>query len=185
MLAALNKPAFDTISYLEWTAPGGQHYRWFKLHDSVIVSYANIQVRLNLQSQRGPVFKDGHGVSSINPTAEEQCKRAYKLFCNDSFWLIAPYKVRDPGTKRSLVSSDDGPALLVTYESGGVTPGDAYLWLLDENFRPKAWQIWADILPIGGLEFTWENWQPYRGAWISNEHSGPGPASLTIDFNHQ
>ena len=49
-------------------------------------------------------------------------------------------------------------ALLVTYTSGGSTPGDSYLWHLDQDGKPKSFQMWVEILPIEGLEATWENW---------------------------
>jgi hypothetical protein len=49
-------------------------------------------------------------------------------------------------------------AHLVTYTSGGTTPGDSYLWQFDDNGKPISYQMWVDILPINGLEATWENW---------------------------
>jgi hypothetical protein len=49
-------------------------------------------------------------------------KTANDYFNND-FWLIAPFKLRDPGTSRSIVMQDEKEALMVTYTSGGSTPG--------------------------------------------------------------
>jgi hypothetical protein len=46
----------------------------------------------------------------------------------------------------------------VTYTSGGSTPGDSYLWLLDNNFKPKAFKMWTSILPIDGIESSWTDW---------------------------
>ena len=33
---------------------------------------------------------------------------------------------------------------------GGVTPGDTYLWILDDSGRPVAWRVWVKILHIPG-----------------------------------
>jgi hypothetical protein len=43
---------------------------------------------------------------------------------------IAPFKLRDPGTSRSIVMQDEKEALMVTYTSGGSTLG-----LLCMDFR--------------------------------------------------
>ena len=48
--------------------------------------------------------------------------------------------------------------LLVTYISGGTTPGDSYLWHLDESGNPSSFQMWVSILPIKGLEASWQGW---------------------------
>ena len=104
---------------------------------------------------------------------EEKLTTARNYFYNDSFWLIAPFKVRDPGTIREYVNFDGKDALLVTYTSGGATPGDSYLWILDENNRPLSWKMWVSIIPFGGMETSWESWEKFHDAWISTLHKGP------------
>jgi hypothetical protein len=60
---------------------------------------------------------------------------------------------------------------MVTYSSGGVTPGDSYVWILDESGRPTSWKMWVSVLPIGGLESKWSGWtQLSTGAWIAQAH---------------
>jgi hypothetical protein len=44
------------------------------------------------------------------------------------------------------VSMQDNQALLITYASGS-TPGDSYMWFVDQNYRPKAWRMWG-IIPV-------------------------------------
>jgi hypothetical protein len=53
------------------------------------------------------------------------------------------FKLRDPGTSRSIVMQDEKEALMVTYTSGS-TPGDSYVWILDENI--PAWRMWVSIV---------------------------------------
>lgn len=104
--------------------------------------------------------------------AADAAKDAYKMFCNDSFWLMAPFKLTDPGTKRMLVTLPDGrQGLKISYSSGGVTPGDSYVWFLDGQGVPTAFKMWVGILPIGGIEGTWEKWITLpTGAKLSTFH---------------
>ena len=54
---------------------------------------------------------------------DEFIRSAEAKFNNDTFWLVAPYKVFDVGVERRLVRVNDNEnALLVTYTSGGSTP---------------------------------------------------------------
>jgi hypothetical protein len=43
---------------------------------------------------------------------------------------------------------DNQEALMITYASGGSTPGDSYVWFVDQNYMPKAWRMWVSIIPV-------------------------------------
>lgn len=159
MLTALNYEAYQNTRYLSWTFPGGHHYVWDKDQYNVEVSWSDVQVQLNLkQPDASVVTIDGKPYSNNDKT--DYIETALSYFHNDSFWVVAPYKVFDEGVTRSIAQNEAGEeGLLVTYTSGGTTPGDSYLWHLDENGRPKGYQMWVDIIPIGGLYASWDNWE--------------------------
>lgn len=170
MLAALNYEAYQALDTIAWTFYRGHHFVWDKTNDKVNVKWEDFEVDLSTQTQKGTA-KQG-GISLEGEALEKALALAWQFFTNDSFWIVSPYKVRDPGTIRSIVKTEEGDALLIHYTSGGVTPGDSYLWILDENYRPKAYKLWVSILPIGGLEFSWEDWNQYNGAWFAGTHKG-------------
>jgi len=156
MLLVLNKPGFDTLKTIRFTFPGGHHYQWDKANNQVTVSWDDQEIVLDLNQ---------------NPEDYTVLQyQAYEYFINDSFWLVAPFKVRDAGVIRSTVKVKEGRGLLVTYTSGGVTPGDSYLWIIDEDGFPKAWKLWTSNVPIGGLRFGWGGWVEKEGVWFSTFH---------------
>jgi len=169
MLDALNYEAWKEVGAVGWSYPRGHHYLWDKEANLVEVKWDDYTVLLNPETQTGKAFADG---KVIEENSEEIIKTAFEHFANDSFWLIAPFKVRDPGTVRKVVKINDKDALLVQYTTGGVTPGDSYLWILDDYGVPMAWRFWVKIVPLGGMEFTWENWQTIEGAEIATFHDG-------------
>ena len=91
-------------------------------------------------------------------TREVIVKKAWDIFNNDSFWLVAPHKLFDYGTIRSIKKVDDKDALLVKYTSGGTTPGDSYLWIVDENNIPKSYKMYVPSMKMNGVSATWEDW---------------------------
>lgn len=159
MLEALNKPGFDSIKHISFTYVGLHSYAWDRENNNVTVSWGENEIFLDLNQ---PVE---------NYTVLQY--KAYQYFINDTFWLIAPFKVRDDGVVRLSVPLEDGRGLLITYTSGGLTPGDSYLWVLDEKGFPTSWKLWTSNVPIGGLEFTWENWQETGGVWFATLHKNP------------
>ena len=146
MMLSINKKAFDNTEILKWSFRGKHHYEWKKQEGLVNVSWENASVTVNLND-----YSKSIGASP------KLIETAIKFFNNDSFWLIAPYKVFDQGVERSIVKIDGKDALLVKYTSGGTTPGDSYLWILDENYTPVYFKMWTQIIPIGGISATWND----------------------------
>ncbi len=158
MLNALNYEAYQNTNYLEWTFKKRRHYEWDKEKNTCAVFWKENKVVLDLTDYtKSEVFI--HNFRSENDMVADLRDKAIGYFENDSFWLVAPYKVFDKGTKRAIVKTENNKeALLVTYTSGGSTPGDSYLWHLDDNGMPTHFQMWVDILPIDGLSATWSDW---------------------------
>ncbi|MCB9285752.1 MAG: hypothetical protein H6560_00435 [Lewinellaceae bacterium] len=170
MLETINKEAWDSTRYVRWDFPGGHQYIWDKFRRIVQVEWGDKKVLLHTPTQSGRAWEEG--VEQQETAAENLRKEAWGFFCNDSFWLNAPAKVFDPGTTRSLVDLGNGhKGLLVRYSSGGVTPGDAYLWSFDKQGLPASWKMWVSIIPVGGLKASWEGWTRLEtGARLSTRH---------------
>jgi hypothetical protein len=171
MLSALDYEAYKNTNYLEWTFKRRHHYQWQKNEKKCIVQWEDYKVNLDLSSySNSKVYV--HNFEVQGEKATELIKQAINYFNNDSFWLVAPYKVFDKGVNRSLVKLKNGEdGLLVTYTSGGSTPGDSYLWHLDKNGKPTSFQMWTSLLPIDGLEASWTDWKTTEsGAQLPTFH---------------
>jgi hypothetical protein len=158
MLNSLNHDAYKATDYIEFTFKKWHRFKWSKTENTCEVYWKNVKVDLDLANNDGSQVY----ISDIKYDGVEKkdyIQKAVDLFNNDSFWLVAPYKVFDPGVERRLVKTEDNKeALLVSYTNGGSTPGDSYLWHFDANGKPKSYQMWVGILPIGGLEASWSDW---------------------------
>lgn len=180
MLTAMNKAAWDTTKSVSWTFRGAHDYTWDREEHMVTVKWDENTVILDPETQEGAVIVEG---TTLTPDQEQALvETAWSFFNNDSFWLAAPYKAFDPGTERSIVTCADGrEGLMVTYTSGGSTPGDSYVWVLGEDKRPVACKMWVSIIPIGGIEFSWENYQQLpSGALVATDHKAMGLLNVTL-----
>jgi hypothetical protein len=167
--AAVGADAWDKLGVLRWTMAGRNHYLWDKGRGFVRYQSGGEEVLLDLVKMDGRAFHSGDELTG--EARQKLIDKAYKAFCNDSFWLNPLVKLFDGGTSRARVEVDGKPALLIAYASGGVTPGDKYLWLLDDSGLPRAWRVWASVLrPIAGAEFSWEGWTDLGGAKVSTLH---------------
>ncbi len=181
MLATVNHDAWLRTGAVRWRFPGGHQHLWDRTRGLARVRWDDHEVLIHLGTQRGLASTDGQRVTAED--ADKLVAKAWALWCNDAFWLNPLAKSFDPGTSRAIVTLDDGAqALLVSYDSGGVTPGDAYLWEFDPQGRPKAWSMWVSILPIGGVVFTWEGWRQLpTGAWLATQHRGVFGLPLNLE----
>ncbi|MFT6807578.1 MAG: hypothetical protein ACJA01_000798 [Saprospiraceae bacterium] len=172
MLSAINKSAWDTLPYIKWTFSGKNHYVWDRVDNKAIVTIGEVEVQLDPDEVTGTATENG--VVLEGEAKDKAVQSGWSNWCNDMFWLSAPYKIHDRGTSLAIAKDEDGKeGLLVTYESGGVTPGDSYLWFLDDAGMPTGYKMWVSIIPIGGIYTSWEDWITVPGgAKIAQQHQG-------------
>lgn len=159
MLRSVNAVNYNKTRFLEWDFNGLHTYKWDRQKKMAEVSWDDHRVVLNLEDySKSQVYTNGIRIHTEDK--DERIEEAVNYFNNDSFWLVAPFKIYDKGVERRLVKTEEhGDALLVTYTSGGSTPGDSYLWLFDEKGFPVAFKMWVSIIPLGGLEAGWKQWK--------------------------
>ncbi len=172
MLGAVNIQAWDTLSYIKWTFRGAHHYVWDKENNNALIEWDDYTVHLDPDQITGKVLKGGKILDGDQ--ASKGIETAWSYWCNDMFWLAAPFKIKDPGVELNVAKDSEGKeGLLASYSSGGVTPGDAYLWYLDDNGRPTGYKMWVKIIPIGGVYTSWEDWITLQGGTsIASTHQG-------------
>ncbi len=170
MLLAINDSAWQQTGAVEWNFMGNHEHLWDKKRNFARVKWKKYEIIFNINTIKGIAYKDG--VKVLGEKGQELVTKAWKFWINDSFWLNPISKAFDPGTTRTLVTTKKGKqGLMVSYSSGGNTPGDSYVWLLDENNLPYAWKMWVSIIPIGGIKIPWNGWiETETGVKICNMH---------------
>jgi hypothetical protein len=112
----------------------------------------------------------------------EHLKSAYERFINDMYWLLAPWKIFDPGVNRSYEGEKECPdggvcdVLKITFgENVGLTPRDAYwLWITRDGRRMVQWQYVLNGAAEAPTTAAWKDWQKFDGILLSLERPMSG-----------
>lgn len=172
MMVAVNVDAWEATGAVAWDFGGRQQHLWDRERGLARVRWDDHEVLVDLSTRDGRAWTGGEEVTDAGERAA-LLEQAWVHWANDSFWLNPIAKLFDDGVERRLVDlPEDGKrGLLVTYTTGGVTPGDSYLWIVGDDGLPTAWRMWTQILPIDGLEASWEDWTELStGALVARKH---------------
>lgn len=172
MMDAVNHEAWDSTEAVTWIfqALEPHEHLWDKQRHFAQVSWSNYKVLVDINQKTGVAYTMGGKIDGKE--GAKLVETAWQYWVNDAFWLNPVVKAFDPGTSRSIVTTESGEeALMISYSSGGFTPGDSYLWFLDENALPYKWKMWVKVIPIGGLEASWQDWVTLEtGAKVASMH---------------
>lgn len=124
-------------------------------------------------------------VNLASSPADGEARDAYARWVNDSYWLLAPLKIRDRGVKVEATGPKDlnGASLetiQLSFDNVGLTPTDRYVFYIDPQTKlPRAW----DYIPQTGegLQATWEKYENFGGLTLATEHHFKGKTIKLID----
>jgi len=134
-------------------------------------------VYFNVNTKEGQQFVNGKPGEAEG--REAALKGAYGRFINDSYWLLAPWKVFDPGVHRAYDGEKPCPegtgggtcdVLKLSFDNVGMTPKDIYwLWITREGRHMVAWQYLLNGAQEEPTTALWKDWRPFSGMMISLE----------------
>ena len=114
-----------------------------------------------------------------NATMDSLALYADKRFINDTYWLLAPFKlVWDEGVSISEeknvvapISGDTLHKLTILYDSeGGYTPGDAYDTYYSEDFAIKEWSYRRENAEKASTSTLWVKEKNLDGIILNTHH---------------
>ncbi|MCZ6818459.1 MAG: hypothetical protein O7G31_03085 [Calditrichaeota bacterium] len=187
MWQALGKDKWDRVAYLSfrWIVEiDGQtradfRHDWNRQDNRYRVEGTNREGQhflaiFDTQTKLGDVYLDGEGVT-VDSTKTQLLDYAYGRYINDSYWLIMPYKLKDPGVildydGEQEVDGKPCDIVKITFESVGLTPGDTYWAFIDkEDHLMKRWEYHLEDWPADRERSgaSWQDWQDFGGVKLA------------------
>jgi hypothetical protein len=145
---------------------------------------ANQVILVNINTLQGKVYENGTLVKD-EVKANGLLEKGKNLWINDSYWLVMPWKLQDPGVNLSYVKTDKLPngttvdILQLTFSAVGVTPENKYWLYVDkEDHLIKQWAYYKNFNDAEPKFLKpWNNYQKAGNILLSfdrpNEDVGP------------
>lgn len=130
-------------------------------------------VLMNLNSREGRAWLDGKPAEGDG--LKELLERGWAVWVNDSYWLLMPYKLRDPGVTLALAGEAKvGEAvcdkLLLTFEGVGLTPKDRYWAFVNRHTHlVNRWEYVLQGEKGSPTRWDWKGWKAYGGIHLAPE----------------
>ncbi len=172
-LAAMGgQAAWDATRYLRFTFAGFRTHHWdkhsgrYRLEGKTREGESYV-VLMDLGSRQGQAWKNGE--AQTGSELATWLERAWGAWVNDTYWLLMPYKLLDPGVNLAYEGQDpiDGKArekIRLTFGQVGLTPGDTYwVWFDPETHLVVRWSYVLEGFEPGQAATAWDwgGWQKF------------------------
>jgi hypothetical protein len=141
-------------------------------------------VYFDVNTRKGDAYADGAKIADA-ARAKAAVDGAYEAYINDMYWLLAPYKVFDPGVTLVYAGEDKSAAgeacdvLKLSFGSVGLTPKDLYWLCVDKKSHLVTQRKYvldgADKPPT---TYAWTGWKKVGSIMLSPTRTAVGKPSV-------
>ncbi|HEY6146404.1 MAG TPA: hypothetical protein VIZ69_01855 [Thermoanaerobaculia bacterium] len=144
-------------------------------------------VYFNVNTKAGQGYVNGKPAEG--EANEALLKNAYGRFINDTYWLLAPWKIFDPGVHLAYEGEKPCPGggtcdvLRLSFDNVGLTPKDRYwLWITRDGRKMVQWQYLLNGATDEPTTAQWKEWQTVGGLALSMDKPISGkPAEIKFE----
>ncbi len=191
MVAIGGRKNWDATRYISWNFFGRRNLVWDKDIGRVrIESMPDSTIYLvNVNTMEGKVQIRGQELTEPD-SLSKMLDRAKRIWINDSYWLVMPFKLKDSGVtlkymgEDTLVNEKYYNVLQLTFDNVGVTPQNKYdLYVGVKDKLIQYWSFYGDAeQDSASWTRPWDNYQKYGSILLSADRSdGGGPKNVRVD----
>ncbi|CAN5918416.1 hypothetical protein BH24BAC1_BH24BAC1_07230 [soil metagenome] len=171
------KKAWDSVPYVAWSF-AGSYQVWDKHANNYRYEKDSIVAVTNLDTRQGKAYIQGKDVTGTE-AGQKIIDRMYAAWANNSYWLLMPWKLADPGlTVRYLgegqtEAGEPADLLELTFEKVGVTPQNKYIVAVSkEKGLVTQWSFFRNASdPTPSFTRPWHHYQSYGPVKLSTGRS--------------
>lgn len=168
--------AWNEKRYISWNFLGVRDLIWDKYTGLVRIDFprATTQYIVNINQDTGRV-KVSEELIVDQDSLKKMLNQAEQIWVNDSYWLVFPFKLKDPGVQLKYQGNDTTLAgepaevIALQFDSVGFTPQNKYLayinpethlimqWDYYQNASDSAaafQQLWSDYKDFDGIKLA-------------------------------
>lgn len=189
MEAMGGRKSWDTTRYFHWNFFGRRTLLWDKQGQRVRIDSPGDSTTylVNLADGTGKV-KKGEVVFENADSLETYVGRGTRIWINDSYWLVMPFKLKDSGVTLNYVGQDTtlegqtAEVLSLTFEEVGVTPQNKYLVYVDPATNLVCqWDFYTkadDEAPRFAM--PWKSYSKHGDLQLSGDRGKPQLSEIAV-----
>lgn len=178
--------AWERTRHLHWRFFGGRECHWDKHTGDVRLRSEELILLFNVVTREGRAFRSGEEV--LDPSERRALlEQGYGWWVNDSYWVVMPYKLLDPGVRLRLVGEDtlaDGrpsDVLELTFDAVGLTPDNRYLVEVGRDTDlVEEWTFFPDATAEARFTLPWAGWRRFGAIWLATDHGRDAEWDLAV-----
>jgi hypothetical protein len=182
-MSKVSRIEFDFAVFTKGTKVHSVHHEWDVSHRTDEVTWRArdgraLRAKVDLGTKRGKAWKNRE------PFAGEEARaalgEAFERWTNDTYWLVAPYKVRDPGVLltsegEAEVGGKPVDVIRLRFDHVGLTPGDTYRMYVDQaSHLVVRWDFVLEGKPGEPHAWDWTDWKRHGPIWLATDRVRDG-----------
>jgi len=180
---------WNKVHYLKFQFFSSRIWYWDKFKNRYRVESLKKGYRIagTLDGKETKLWANGREETSPDSIAQYK-QLAYEVWINDTYWLILPFKIKDPGVHlkylgpRPIDSLHSATCLEMTFDQVGVTPDNLYHLYVDTTTNHIVyWEYYehrTDTVP--GLSNVWDHYQQYGPVTLSSGRGERGLKDIAV-----
>ena len=128
---------------------------------------------MNVNSKEGRAWLAGKELAGVD--LKKALERGYGMWVNDTYWLLMPYKMRDPGVMLTYAGEEKTNGvtydkLKLAFDNVGLTPKDNYwVWVNRDTGMVDRWDYVLMGEKVPPTTWMWTGWKKYGDIMLAGE----------------
>jgi plasmid maintenance system killer protein len=178
MNAMGGRQKWDDTKVLYWNFLGIRTLLWDKQNNRVRIDVPekNKVTILDMNNETGKSWVDGLEITDVE-LLKKDLTDAKKIWINDSYWLVMPFKLKDSGVTLSYLREEESmtgercDVLGLTFQNVGVTPQNGYeIWISIDSRLVKQWAFFKNAEDQeASFVKPWNDYKDFNGLLLAGE----------------
>ncbi len=191
MEAMGGRKSYDETKYLSWNFFGSRKHWWNKESGDIRIESQreDFKLKMNIYDLKGEVWKDGELLTHQDSLAK-YLERGKRMWINDSYWLVMPYKLKDSGVSLTYVGEERSDTLQadileLKFKEVGVTPENKYQVYVDKQSRlVNQWAFYNTVNDtVPRFVMPWRDYNKYGNILLSGDRGRSKLTDISVDEN--
>ncbi|MBK6267106.1 hypothetical protein JKA74_18825 [Marivirga sp. S37H4] len=163
---------WNKIRYVSWNFLGARDLVWDKYTGLVRIDFpgAESQFIININEDTGQVRVKNKLIKEPD-SLKNLIDRGKQIWVNDSYWLIFPFKLKDPGVRLDYIGKDttlageSAEVISLQFDSVGYTPKNKYkAYINPETYLIMQWDYFKNTNDsTASFSNLWSDYKDFEG----------------------